>query len=299
MSLEVLRFSRKGGHTEFRNVWKGKKSLGKILYFSFLHEGCWWFCDLHSRCYWGLALVWLVHMHSGQCRAAMLCPCMRSHLQMSRGRPTEQGWGEEGKTQTVSVQFEIINLISLLLILPIHIILLLKTSCWMSYSLFYRLPGDTSPTPAYVIYHIPCKTLHSWVPELLVPPSTHWSLPFPPLPQVISNSAGHSKHLLTKLSSQEDVRGFMYIRKRTKNNWLGKTFTHNFWLSLRQSFCKGFIGQIGSAVSAYCPPYLNKACVCLYSCACSCGSPRDPTSLQFLYIPFIIYQHTNVHRMKL
>lgn len=35
MYLEVLRFSRKEGHTEFRNVWKGKKKLRKIPYFPF------------------------------------------------------------------------------------------------------------------------------------------------------------------------------------------------------------------------------------------------------------------------
>lgn len=173
----MLRFSRKEGHTEFRNVWKGKKTE-KDPYFSFVDGGCWWLCDLHGEGYWGLALVQLVHMHSGQCRVAMLFPHMRSYLKMSSGSSTGGGWGEEGKRQT-AVQFEIINLIFLLLVWPIHIILLLKTNCWMSPSLFYRLPVAISPMSACVIYHVSFKILRSfeWVLELLVPPSTHRSLP--------------------------------------------------------------------------------------------------------------------------
>lgn len=98
------------------------------------------------------------------------------------GRSTGGGCGEDGKRATLSVQSRIINVIFLLLIWPIYIILLLQTSCWISHSLFYRLPVAISPTSAYAIYHLSFKTLHSfeWIPELLVPLPTHCSLPFSP-----------------------------------------------------------------------------------------------------------------------
>lgn len=58
--------------------------------------------DLHGKGYWVLALVQLVHMHSGQCRVAMLFPHMRSYLQMSSGSSTGGGGGRKGRDRLQS-----------------------------------------------------------------------------------------------------------------------------------------------------------------------------------------------------
>lgn len=45
-------------------------------------------------------------------------------------------------------------------------------------------------------------------------------------------------------------------------------------------------------------PTLPNPCNCLHSCTCGCGSPRNPTSLQFLW-PLHRYQCTHEHWTKL
>lgn len=95
---------------------------------------------------------------------------------------TGGGWKEKGKREREPISPIWNNLIFLLLIWQIHIILPLKRNCWICHSVFYRLPVAISPTLVHVIYHTAFKSLHSfeWVSELLVPPPTHWFLPFSP-----------------------------------------------------------------------------------------------------------------------